>query len=955
MSEFIHVEPVRYWCHKILPLVYDGSLSYMELLNKVVYKLNEVVNNNNELPAYIAEQIKNYINSGEIKKVVQDILANYSLNVKFPPEGITPAVGDGTVDDTAAFQGCLDYAHAHGGMMVFVPAGKYLCGNLTMYSGCSIKGDGRYDTTIVMRGGVSNPFIGGELDAVQIADIGIDGNADIQVNNIDVFNVKLSNALLTNLFITDGYTLLKIQENGGDIQIDNVVFDKAVVRAVDLIKGVSSRVQMNQVICRNVSKLNGESAIRIGTDGGFYDSIISIANAPTGIEVTGSDNYIQATVVNATVSCNDTGENNNIKIVGENTNENVRIKKTVTAGSIEENITGNKQVNTNSIFVNTNTPIKYSKPTKLNKAFNVVPMIDKDNKPYNLLTEGENVNAIGNTINFSAFGAVGDGITDDTEAIKAAISYAIENNRGIMDDAPHVVSDTIVINNRDLKTVIMRGVITPTFKDKPVVVFDNLWEGTYEAHVIGGDEANGGYTFASGAEFGELPFKGIVFKNSNHCHFTATARNCNTGVSIEGDADNENDGGNAYNIYFIPDVGDNAINLDIMAKNKGGWVNENLFLDFSIQTYSSNQNESKTTGVRMWTNGSTNGANQNMFIKPSFQTMGRPILIKSGSYNVFTLMRFENNTPNWTWDSVCYVEEGVHNEVDIGYSENELYSYGKRIVSSADSGDYSEGTGLIKNKIGRLVCLKNWTFNKDNNAVVLNSNNAYLYSDDIDFYNPYDPTKINGQPSEYFPAASSADDGWTIPGNYWCGYYVDVSVTKDIYFVSHCDSNVNAVSAAFFDADNKVITPTLEMFDGWDDRKGNYFYVSGNTIQTTDATKANNVLQRLIIRDNRIKTVFVGTGNPTKLKWFAVFGNIELYKINTPIVTKRLYGTKQMIVSNGENYKGDIYVGKYVPTVKSIVSTDDKNTYYTKGFYCTAVDSNGVGTWIEDKIAIPKA
>ena len=178
MSEFIHVEPVRYWCHKILPLVYDDSLSYMELLNKVVYKLNEVVNNNNELPAYIAEQIKNYISSGEIKKVVQDILANYSLNVKFPPEGITPAVGDGTVDDTAAFQGCLDYAHAHGGMMVFVPAGKYQCGNLTMYSGCSIKGDGRYDTTIVMRGGVSNPFIGGELDAVQIADIGIDGNAD---------------------------------------------------------------------------------------------------------------------------------------------------------------------------------------------------------------------------------------------------------------------------------------------------------------------------------------------------------------------------------------------------------------------------------------------------------------------------------------------------------------------------------------------------------------------------------------------------------------------------------------------------------------------------------------------------------------------------------------------------------------------------------------------------------
>lgn len=38
-------KPFRFWCQKILPLVYDDSLSYYELLNKVVDYLNRVINN----------------------------------------------------------------------------------------------------------------------------------------------------------------------------------------------------------------------------------------------------------------------------------------------------------------------------------------------------------------------------------------------------------------------------------------------------------------------------------------------------------------------------------------------------------------------------------------------------------------------------------------------------------------------------------------------------------------------------------------------------------------------------------------------------------------------------------------------------------------------------------------------------------------------------------------------
>ena len=60
MAEFIKNSPFRFWCQKVLPLVYDDSLSYYELLCKVVCKLNELAGNQNNL-------------SDEIKQVAQDL------------------------------------------------------------------------------------------------------------------------------------------------------------------------------------------------------------------------------------------------------------------------------------------------------------------------------------------------------------------------------------------------------------------------------------------------------------------------------------------------------------------------------------------------------------------------------------------------------------------------------------------------------------------------------------------------------------------------------------------------------------------------------------------------------------------------------------------------------------------------------------------------------------------
>lgn len=42
-------EPIKFWCFKVLPLVYDDSLSYYEVLCKVRDKLNEMLKSMSEL------------------------------------------------------------------------------------------------------------------------------------------------------------------------------------------------------------------------------------------------------------------------------------------------------------------------------------------------------------------------------------------------------------------------------------------------------------------------------------------------------------------------------------------------------------------------------------------------------------------------------------------------------------------------------------------------------------------------------------------------------------------------------------------------------------------------------------------------------------------------------------------------------------------------------------------
>lgn len=79
LSGYTGQGPFRFWCQKVLPLVYDDSLSYYELLNKVVVYLNNVIKDMGTVAENIDSMLLAY-------KVLLEFIENYTLEVK--PEEI---------------------------------------------------------------------------------------------------------------------------------------------------------------------------------------------------------------------------------------------------------------------------------------------------------------------------------------------------------------------------------------------------------------------------------------------------------------------------------------------------------------------------------------------------------------------------------------------------------------------------------------------------------------------------------------------------------------------------------------------------------------------------------------------------------------------------------------------------------------------------------------------------
>lgn len=77
MSQYKQLDDFYFWCQKVIPLVYDNSLSYYEVLCKVVDYLNNVINNQTAMYQIIMQHGTDIKTLQQQMETVQQELQNF--------------------------------------------------------------------------------------------------------------------------------------------------------------------------------------------------------------------------------------------------------------------------------------------------------------------------------------------------------------------------------------------------------------------------------------------------------------------------------------------------------------------------------------------------------------------------------------------------------------------------------------------------------------------------------------------------------------------------------------------------------------------------------------------------------------------------------------------------------------------------------------------------------------
>lgn len=82
-----HIGYLHFWCQKVLPLVYDNSLSYLETLYKLKEKLNEVIKFTNDIPEYIDKKFIEAFDEEHLKELISEVFRTIEDAISANNEG----------------------------------------------------------------------------------------------------------------------------------------------------------------------------------------------------------------------------------------------------------------------------------------------------------------------------------------------------------------------------------------------------------------------------------------------------------------------------------------------------------------------------------------------------------------------------------------------------------------------------------------------------------------------------------------------------------------------------------------------------------------------------------------------------------------------------------------------------------------------------------------------------
>lgn len=365
-----------------------------------------------DIPDMIDKAVNDAISDERLMELILDIMKDYMINVKFPPNGITPAKGDGTTDDAAAIQGCIDYAESIGGGCVFFPSGKYLTSGLNLKNNVGL--NGMQGASLVLKGGSNVPLITSTANNVFLSGLTLDCNSEVQVNDINTLLFSGDNCRLKDLIIKGGARSLSYA-GGGLLQMVNIYFDSAINYALTISGNV--KVQANNLYFREISEVSGKAAMFISSDNGWYDGLTIDAKTPIGIECDGNNNTFYALISNAVTEYTEEYNSNNWHIANskkvehwENIQMNATGDVVENGDHLEENynestekVSGKKLISAKDVEINSINPLTYKTP-EVGDIFNTIPFKTTSNIGYKVLVNSDALENIIRTRGIANYG-----------------------------------------------------------------------------------------------------------------------------------------------------------------------------------------------------------------------------------------------------------------------------------------------------------------------------------------------------------------------------------------------------------------------------------------------------------------------------------------------------------------------------------------------------------------------